>query len=62
MVVAKEQKTAVVVDMKYLGLKQHLEQIWKVKSNVVPVMIEALWAVTPRLKRVAPADSRYNYV
>lgn len=55
-VVDKEQKTAVVIDVVILPdsnigkehkkmenqvLKKHLEQMWKVKSKVVLVVIEA---------------------
>ncbi|KAF7666334.1 hypothetical protein LDENG_00110960 [Lucifuga dentata] len=67
-VVNKEQKTAVVVNVaipsdgnirkkkqheeleKYQGLKEELDGIWKVKSTVVPVVIRALGAVTPKLR------------
>ena len=61
----KEQKRAVVVDVipadanirkkehqevvKYQGLKEQLEQMWKVKADVVPVVVGALGAVTPKL-------------
>ena len=31
------------------GLKEQLEQMWKVKASVVPVVVGALRAVTPRL-------------
>ncbi|KAF7666152.1 hypothetical protein LDENG_00119050 [Lucifuga dentata] len=65
-VVDKEQKRAVVIDVavpadsnirkkehkkikKYQGLKEELECTWKVKSKVVPVVIGALGAVTPKL-------------
>ncbi|KAF7659580.1 hypothetical protein LDENG_00296350 [Lucifuga dentata] len=34
---------------KYKGLKEELEQTWKVKSKVVPVVNGALGAVTPKL-------------
>ncbi|KAF7670308.1 hypothetical protein LDENG_00271880, partial [Lucifuga dentata] len=34
---------------KYQGLKEELEWTWKVKSKVVPVIIVALGAVTPKL-------------
>ncbi|KAF7647953.1 hypothetical protein LDENG_00164190, partial [Lucifuga dentata] len=34
---------------KYQGLKEELERTWKVKSKVVPVVIVALGAVTPKL-------------
>ncbi|KAF7643158.1 hypothetical protein LDENG_00244290 [Lucifuga dentata] len=34
---------------KYQGLKEELERTWKVKSKVVPVVIGALGAVTPKL-------------
>lgn len=30
------------------SLKEQLEQLWKVKSEVVPVVIKALGAVTPK--------------
>lgn len=30
------------------SLKEQLEQLWKVKSEVVPVVIRALGAVTPK--------------
>ncbi|KAF7661452.1 hypothetical protein LDENG_00261530 [Lucifuga dentata] len=66
MVVNKEQKRAVVIDVailsdgnirekehekreKYQGLKEELDRMWKVKSTVVPVVIGALGAVTPKL-------------
>ncbi|KAF7663723.1 hypothetical protein LDENG_00203700, partial [Lucifuga dentata] len=66
-VVDKEQKRAVVIDMavpadsnirkkehqkiqKYQGLKEELERTWKVKSKVVPVVIGAPGAVTPKLR------------
>lgn len=63
MVDEKEQKTAVVTDVvisadskkkhekieKYQGLKKQLEQMWKLKSKVVPVVIRALGAVTAKL-------------
>ncbi|XP_068190807.1 uncharacterized protein [Antennarius striatus] len=35
---------------KYQGLKEQLEQMWKVKVNVVPVVVGALGAVTPKLE------------
>ena len=34
----------------YQGLKEELERTWKVKAKVVAVVIEALGAVTPKLK------------
>ena len=34
---------------KYQGLKEQLEQMWKVKASVVPVVVGALGAVTPKL-------------
>ncbi|KAF7645372.1 hypothetical protein LDENG_00205860, partial [Lucifuga dentata] len=34
---------------KYQGLKEELEWTWKVKSKVVPMVIGALRAVTPKL-------------
>uniref|UniRef100_A0A087YQ23 Uncharacterized protein n=1 Tax=Poecilia formosa TaxID=48698 RepID=A0A087YQ23_POEFO len=34
---------------KYQGLREELEKAWKVKTTVVPVVIRALWAVTPKL-------------
>ena len=42
---------------KYQGLKEELERTWKVKAKLVPVVIGALGAVTPKL---APTDSRNN--
>lgn len=46
---------------KYQGLKDRLEQMWKMKSKVIPVVIAALGTVTPKLEeRVAPAHSRNN--
>lgn len=42
---------------KYQGLKEELEKMWKGRAPVVPVVIGALGAVTPKL---APAESRYN--
>ena len=35
---------------KYQGLKEELERTWKVKVKVVPVVIGALGAVTPKLE------------
>ena len=35
---------------KYQGLKEELEKAWKVKTSVVPVVIGALGAVTPKLE------------
>ena len=35
---------------KYQGLKEELERAWKVKASVVPVVIGALGAVTPKLE------------
>ncbi|KAM9816571.1 carbohydrate sulfotransferase 6 isoform X4 [Syngnathus typhle] len=35
---------------KYQGLKEELEKAWKVKASVVPVVIGALGAVTPKLE------------
>ncbi|KAJ0057310.1 hypothetical protein NL108_002264 [Boleophthalmus pectinirostris] len=35
---------------KYQGLKEELERAWKVKASVVPVVISALGAVTPKLE------------
>ena len=35
---------------KYRGLKEELERTWKVKAKVVPVVIGALGAVTPKLE------------
>ena len=34
---------------KYQGLKEQLEQMWKIKADVVPVVEGALGAVTPKL-------------
>ena len=34
---------------KYQGLREELEEMWKLKVTVVPVVIGALRAVTPRL-------------
>ncbi|KAF7655229.1 hypothetical protein LDENG_00059120 [Lucifuga dentata] len=34
---------------KYQRLKEELDQMWKVKSTVVPVVIGTLGAVTPKL-------------
>ncbi len=34
---------------KYQGLKEQLERMWKVKASVVPVVVGALRAVTPKL-------------
>lgn len=60
-VVDKEQKTAAVIDVtipahsisnsskKYQRLREQLEQMRKVKSEDVLVVIEALGAVTPKL-------------
>ena len=33
------------------GLKEELERTWKVKTKQVPVVIGALRAVTPKLRR-----------
>lgn len=58
-VVIKEHKTAVIIDVtipadskteKYQELEKKLEQKWKPKGKVVPVIIAALAAVTPKLK------------
>ena len=35
---------------KYKGLKEELERKWAVKGSVVPVVIGALGAVTPKLR------------
>ncbi|XP_055359974.1 uncharacterized protein LOC129603341 [Betta splendens] len=35
---------------KYQGLREELEKAWKVKATVVPVVIGALGAVTPKLE------------
>ena len=35
---------------KYKGLKEELERMWKVNFKVVPVVLEALGAVTPKLE------------
>ena len=35
---------------KYQGIKEELERTWKVKAKVVPVVIGALGAVTPKLE------------
>lgn len=35
---------------KYQGLKEELEKAWRVKAVVVPVVIGALGAVTPKLE------------
>ncbi len=65
-VMDKQQKTAVVIDVailsdsyigkqehekieKYQGLREELEEMWRVKSTVVPVVIRALGAVAPKL-------------
>ena len=45
---------------KYQGLKEEQERTWKVKVKVVPVVIGALGAVTPKLEEVAPAGPRSN--
>lgn len=42
----KEDKKLV----KYQGPKEELKKIWKVKAPVVPVVVGALGAVTPRLR------------
>ena len=34
---------------KYQGLREQLERMWKVKASVVPVVVGALGAVTPKL-------------
>ena len=61
MVVHKKQKTVVDVAIpsdrkkvhekleKYQGLREELEKMWGVKTTVVPVVIGALGAVTPKL-------------
>ena len=36
---------------KYQGLREELEKTWKVKTTVVPVVIGALGAVTPKLEQ-----------
>uniref|UniRef100_A0A087XGF1 Reverse transcriptase zinc-binding domain-containing protein n=2 Tax=Poecilia formosa TaxID=48698 RepID=A0A087XGF1_POEFO len=36
---------------KYQGLREELEKAWKVKTTVVPVVIGALGAVTPKLEQ-----------
>ncbi|XP_054913489.1 uncharacterized protein LOC129377515 [Poeciliopsis prolifica] len=36
---------------KYQGLREELERAWKVKTTVVPVVIGALGAVTPKLEQ-----------
>lgn len=33
----------------YHGLKEEPEKMWRVKTTVVPVVIEALGAMTPKL-------------
>ena len=43
---------------KYQGLREQLERMWKVKASVVPVVVGALGAVTPKLGD--PADPRNN--
>lgn len=64
--VNKEQTTAVIIDItkscasnirkeyekleKYQGRKENLENIWKVKAIIFPVVIGALRAVTPKLE------------
>lgn len=54
-----QHKTAVIIDVtipadrkteKYQELEKKLEQKWKPKDKVVPVIIAALAAVTPKLK------------
>ena len=35
---------------KYQGLREELEKAWKVKASVVPVVVGALGAVTPKLE------------
>ncbi len=44
---------------KYQGLREELEKAWRVKATVVPVVIGALGAVTPKLQE-ATADPRKN--
>ena len=34
---------------KYQGLEEQLEQMWKVKCNVIPMVVGQLGAVTPKL-------------
>lgn len=34
---------------KYQGLKEELERRWEIKAKVVPVVVGALRAVTPKL-------------
>lgn len=64
-VVDKDQRTAVVIDVavssdsnirkeyeelqKYQDLKEELKGIWKVKVKVLPVVVGAFGAVTPKL-------------
>ena len=65
-VIDKQKTEAVVIDIavpsdsnikkeyekleKYQGLKEEVERMWKVKAKVVPVVIGALEAVTPKLE------------
>ena len=44
------QKKEPEKDEKYRRLKEQLEQMWKVKGSVVPVVVDALRAVTPKLE------------
>ena len=64
-IIDKQKKEAVVIEIavssdsnikkeyekleKYQGLKEELVRTWKVKVKVVPVVIRALGAVTPKL-------------
>ncbi|TWW73493.1 hypothetical protein D4764_15G0008870 [Takifugu flavidus] len=65
-VVDKHQKTLVVIAIpsnsnikkkqhekleKYQGLKEEMERMWGMKATVVPVVIETLGAVTPKILR-----------
>ena len=43
----------------YRGLKEQLEQMWKVKYDVIPVVVEALEAVGPNLREKLQ-QIRYN--
>ena len=36
--------------VKYQGLKEELERMWKVKAKMVPVVVRARCAVTPKLE------------
>ncbi|KAI3362535.1 hypothetical protein L3Q82_012837, partial [Scortum barcoo] len=62
MVVDKKQKRAIVIDVaipsdSHIKEKEHeklekyqqLERMWGVKTSVIPVVIGALWALTPKL-------------